>query len=127
MKPTILRECIRLARKNNTFINTHFRHFSFIIQRNKIVEWGKSLAQANPLTMFGYSTRSGVHSETNAYTKAKGILDKYIPFNVVNIRLTKSGDLRLSKPCACCYSFLENFGCTSVWFSTEVGFAKITF
>lgn len=127
MKTTILRECVRLARKKNPSLDNQFRHFSFIVQRNKLVEWGTNVPKADPLTFFGYSNISGVHAETNAYAKAKGILDKNYSFEVVNIRLNKSGDLKLSKPCACCYSFLESFGCSTVWFSTEAGFAKLMF
>ena len=127
MKQTILRECVRLAKKKNTSLDNQFRHFSFIIQRNKIIEWGTNISKANPLTLFGYSNRSGIHSETNAYAKAKGILDKFVSFEAVNIRLNKSGELKLSKPCPCCYSFLESFGCHAVWFSTEAGFAKLMF
>ena len=127
MKTTIIRECVRLARKKNPSLDTQFRHFSFIIQKNKLVEWSTNISKAAPLTIFGYSNISGRHAETNAYDKAKGILDKTSGFEVVNIRLNKAGNLKLSKPCACCYSFLESFGCTSVWFSTEAGFAKLMF
>ena len=42
-----------------------------------------------------------------------------------NIRLNKQGILRLSKPCYHCYMFLKIVGAKCVWFSTDVGFARM--
>lgn len=125
MKTTILRECVRLSKEKNAKRVAQFRHYAFIIQKNKIVDWGVNVSKAEPLTQFGYPQRSGIHAETNAYRKAKGILDQDAPFEVVNIRLNRRGDLKLSKPCSCCYNFLKELGCSFVWFSTDVGFAKL--
>lgn len=124
MKQTILKECIRISREKNHQRDSDFRHFSFIIQKNKLVEWGMNVAKVPPMIHFGYSKTSGWHSEVNAYRKAKGILEDG-SFEIINIRLNKQGILRLSKPCKCCYNFLQELGCSVVWFSTDVGFAKL--
>jgi hypothetical protein len=127
MKKKILKECVRIAKEKNKFhTHTTFRHFSFVIQQNKILEWGINKSYGTPPPNVGYPENAGMHSENDVYRKAKGILDPKESFEVVNIRLNKSGDLRLSKPCPCCYNFLKNIGCTTVWFSTEIGFAKIS-
>jgi len=124
MKQTILKECVRIAREKNQQRDSDFRHFSFIIQRNKLVDWGTNVSRVPPMIHFGYPKTSGWHSEVNAYRKAKGILEDG-SFEVINIRLNKLGELRLSKPCKCCHAFLKELGCSYVYFSTDVGFARL--
>lgn len=93
-----------------------YKHFSFIIQNNKLVEWGTNRS-GPPLKMFGYAEHQMIHSENLAYRRAKGLLDKTKKFQVINIRLNGSGELKISKPCQCCTNFLRNLGCSSIWFS----------
>lgn len=125
MKATILRECVRIAREKNLKRSGNFRHFSFVIQRNKIVEYGMNVGRAKPPIHFGYPEKAGIHSETFAYKRAKGLLNGE-SFEMVNIRLNRSGDLKLSKPCPCCYALLQDVGCVAVWFSVDGGeFAKL--
>jgi hypothetical protein len=64
-----------------------------------------------------------LHSEVDSYNKAKGLL-KGASFEVVNIRLNCSGELRISKPCPCCYSLLKALNCKAFFYSTENGFDK---
>lgn len=129
MKKSLLRECLRIARAKNT-PDTHPKwgngrhHFTFIIQDNKIVEMGIN-RKGPPLKAFGYEEYQGIHSENDAYKKAKGILNDQKQFEAVNIRLNKRDELRLAAPCPCCYEFLTDLGCKTIWFSTAVGFAKI--
>ena len=128
MKKAILKECLRIALRRNT-VELHseygrYHHFSFIVQNNTIIEYGTNHGNKNQYSRFYYD-RSKVHAEACAYKKAKGLLSNE-PFEIVNIRLSKSGDLRLSKPCICCVNFLTVVGATSVWFSTADGFLKET-
>jgi len=124
MKRKLLNECLEIALKNNTPIKhpqwTAYHHFSFIIQKNKIVEWGTNRC-SSPLTFLGYMPYSKMHSEYDAYFKAKGIMLRDKPFEVINIRLTKTNLIGGSSPCKCCFAFLKNMGCKRIWFTTEVG------
>jgi len=126
MKNSILNECLNKALKLNP---RHpemscYHHFSFIVQGNKIIEWATNRGNgAKPL--IGYGSWQKLHSENCAYFRAKGLLDKHKSFDTVNIRLTKNGDLKLSRPCRCCVAFLRFLGCKTVWFTTELGFAKL--
>ena len=128
MKTSIINQCLTIARKNNTpdrhpeFDN--FSHFAFIIQDNKIIEWATN-KKAEPLILKGYTEAMKRHAEPEAYRKAKGILDKDRHFECLNIRLNKQSQLKLSKPCQCCYRFLSALNCSKVYFSTEVGIAEI--
>ena len=129
VRKRILRQCLKIARDKNTPEHhpqwNCFHHFSFIIQKNKIIEYGFN-RMGKPLEGFGYNKEFGkIHSENDAYRKAKGILDPQRSFDVVNIRLNKQGIMKLSKPCNCCHSFLSVVGCANVYFSTNIGFAKI--
>lgn len=131
MKNGLIREALRIAREklpsHPQFSN--WPHFCFIVQGNQIVEWGYNTENDPPIHM-GYQTRLGganskTHAEVNAYRAAKGLLTVNKPFESINIRLSRQGDLRLSAPCTCCANFLKTMGCTRCWFSIDMGFAKI--
>jgi hypothetical protein len=128
MKRNIFQQCLKLAIDHNT-PELHpewgcYHHFSFIIQENKIVEWATN-TRANSLTYFGYSPHCKIHSETQAYKRAKGILKKNRSFDIINIRLNKFNKIKMSKPCGCCTNFLKGLGVKRIWFTTEFGFAKL--
>ena len=126
MKKYILEECHRIA-LNNIKQKKHpqwdcYKHFSFIIQNGKIIEWGMNRS-AEPL--IGYPEWGKLHAECDAYFKAKGLLDTSDPFGVINIRMGINGNLKISKPCNCCQQFLKRLNCREIWFSTELGFARL--
>lgn len=111
---------------NSLNVRVTFIHWSFIVQNNKIVEWGTNRNGVPPV-YFGYSDRIDgaepkIHAELDAWNKAKGLLDRNVKFECINIRLNRAGSLRLSKPCTCCESFLFSIGCSKVFYSTENGF-----
>ena len=131
MKSTIIRDALRIAQEK---LPAHpqfdyWPHYTFVVQSNKIVEWGYNTPQ-EPAKHLGYNARishgvSKTHAELNAYRAAKGLLNPNKSFEIVNIRLSRQGSIRNSQPCACCFSFLSDLGCTHCWFSTDCGFAKI--
>jgi hypothetical protein len=94
-----------------------YKHFSFIIQNNKLIEWGTNKS-GPPIAYLGYQKHQMIHSENLAYKRAKGLIDKNEYFEVINIRLNSSGILKISKPCTCCSIFLKNFKCRTIWFSS---------
>ena len=131
MKSSLLKKCLEIARDNNTPIKHPqwgcYHHFSFIIQEGKIIDWGTN-RKASPLTFLGYLPHAKIHSETDAYFKAKGIMIKGASFEIVNIRLNKMSKIMNSEPCKCCFTFLNNMGCKKAWFTTKIGnFACIIF
>jgi hypothetical protein len=128
MKSKILDECLRIARKYNPkhpeIEGKGYLHYSFIVQGDRIVEWATN-KKAAPQIWHGYPVTSKLHSEFLALRRARGILEKNVSFEIVNIRLNKKGDLRSSYPCKHCYTFLVAFGCKEIWFTTNLGFAKV--
>ena len=130
MKKTILRDALRIARDKLAGHPQYkfFCHYAFIVQDNKIVEWATN-TELEPPKHLGYHTRLSqadtahpkAHAEFNAYKKAKGILDHSKPFECINIRLNKVGEMKMSAPCCCCQTFLDELGCSTVYFSTDNG------
>lgn len=122
MKRKLLTKCVEIAIQHNTKDHPQwdcYKHFSFIIQDNKILTWSTNKA-GSAFTFLGYKPYQKIHSETVAYFKAKKILQR-IPFEVVNIRLSKSNEIKNSEPCKCCAGFLKNLGCYRIWFTTQSG------
>ena len=125
MKNSIITACLSVAKKHNT-PELHpqwnnYSHFSFFVQDSKILAWGTNKI-GPPLVLLGYKSTSKIHSEIMAFRKAKSKLEYKKSFEIVNIRLNRNNELRMSKPCPCCMRFLKELGCSSVTFSTDEGF-----
>lgn len=131
MKKSLLRQCLCHAQNH---IKKHPRrtyfHYSFIVQNNKIIEWGINKT-SNPPIHYGYnknhddgSGNLSIHAEISAWKKAKDLLCD-APWECINIRLTRCGDVRMSKPCPCCQAFLRAQGCAKFYFTTGAGWAKM--
>lgn len=129
MKKTIIRECLRFAfakiksGEHPYIVNNKF-HFAFIIQNNKVVEYGMNRI-GKIAKMYGYDDKTEIHAEFDAYRKARGILDKNKPWEVLNVRSNRAGQSRNSAPCVCCLRYLRELGCSGVWFTTDAGVAKL--
>lgn len=128
MKRTILFGCLLQA---NTYKNRHtdqFKHFSFIIQRDKIIAWGKNRYTLHSRVR-GYPDNAKIHSEFNALRRAhlnfKSTRIGDNKFSIINIRINRFGEFRRSKPCPCCEFYLRLFGCTEVWYTTYSGFERM--
>ena len=118
MKRKILQACLDIAMRRLANHPENYCHFTFIVQDNRIVAFGTNRC-GHPLTFLGYESHTKMHSEVDAYFKAKGIMKKE-PFEAVNIRLTKTGAIRNSRPCKCCFAFLSGSRCKRVWFTTNI-------
>jgi hypothetical protein len=126
MKKKLLSECVRRSKQllPNHRHQNNYKHFSFLVQNNKIISYGFNL-NGERFNGFGYPEYSKKHSEQTVYFKGKGLLKRNISFEIVNVRLNKNSKIKISRPCKCCISFLKFLGCSTVWFTTELGFAKL--
>lgn len=130
MKKNLLRECWRIAcEKIDRHPEKNFIHFAFVVHNNKIISTGINREHVPPIH-YGYQKRSTnigfmpkLHAEVDAYHKAKGLL-KGEQFEMVNIRLNRQLDMRMSKPCPCCYELLKALNCKCFYYSSEVGFLR---
>ena len=104
----------------------HFPHFSFIVARGKIVSWATN-TRIEPPIHYGYhrswdeTYKPKFHAEISAYKKAT-ISET---FEIINIRLSRHGEIRLSKPCHPCCKLMTKLGCKRIWFSSEAGFLSL--
>ena len=124
MTSKILNECLQFAQqhfhKHPQY--EHYIHYTFIIQNNQLVEWGTNL-DGNPPLHFGYNKKSGapkLHSEFVAYKKGRGLLNND-PFDLVNIRVNRRGEVKISAPCFVCQEWLKSVHCSTVWFTIDGG------
>jgi len=135
VKRNILRECLRRAIKKNPNHPEGFkgcyRHYSFFIQGNKIIEMGMNRTNDvfgdNYLISLGYKSCSKIHAELDAFHKSKGHPDFNLSsrFECVNIRLAKDGSPKQSAPCSVCTKNLLRWGCKAVYYTTDEGITKL--
>jgi hypothetical protein len=137
MKRSILKQCLSIA---HSTIEKHpqynfYLHWSFIVQRNKLMGYATNDAGSDVPVHLGYQSRlkgeyqAKRHSEWNCYRRVKGILVPGKSFEIVNIRLNKKGQIKNSQPCSCCFSFLKEMcDCSHCYFTTDEGiWAKTIF
>ena len=131
MKKTIIRECVRRSfelylKCGDEYWGSSFRHFSFIVVRNKIIEYGINRHRnIGEMQKLGYRNFSNEHSEFAAWRKARGLVQDS-SFEIVNTRINRELGLLNSHPCHCCVNFLKDLNCKSVYYSNEIGgFSKI--
>lgn len=127
MKRVIFDEAVSIARQK---IKTHpeyknYIHYSFVVFEGKIVGWGRNHS-AEPPKHYGYHARlqypiAKTHAEIDAYRRCRYIIKDEV-FEIINIRMDRTGKLRISKPCCCCYELLTELGCKKFYYSSEVGF-----
>ncbi len=129
MKKSLLDDALKIAIDNlsNHPEYQHYAHFTFIVKNNQIVEWATNTSHTPP-KHYGYASRikgaiPKTHSEINAYKKARRILGKQ-SFSIINVRLNRSRQMRLSKPCNCCHNIMVAMGCKKFYYSSEVGFLR---
>lgn len=100
------------------FNDKGFMHFSFIIYNGKIIALGMNRKGENP-PQYGYRKDSKIHAEVDAWRKARGLL-LGDAFEIINIRLNRKAEFRMSKPCKNCQILLQALGCNWFYFSTDV-------
>lgn len=122
VKRSLLQECLSTSR-NKQLRGNHpdwegYNIYSFLVQKNKILSCGFNRMAENPLN-YGYESYSNLHAEVDAWKKAKGIMDRSLPFELINIRWSKGMRIRISKPCVNCYELLSSLGCRRFYFTTN--------
>jgi hypothetical protein len=106
----------------------HYLHTSFGIVDGGIYAVGMN-RNANPPVHFGYHTEKPtpkVHSELDAYRKLRKVVSlARTDWSLVNVRVSRTGHMRMSKPCQVCQGWLAAIGCTEVAYTTEDGWQTL--
>ncbi len=120
---SVIQQCVSHAQKRNALRQDRSRHFGYVLQGRKVVEWAPNV-RANPPTRFGYPSHAMIHAEFFAHKKARGILGNE-DWWVLSLRFNKLGELRNAKPCPICEKYLRDCGCKYVVYSTDSGFSRM--
>lgn len=121
----ILEACYKKLKRHPEINN--FPHYSFILKNGKVISWARN-SKIEPPKHFGYHRKADslfrpkYHAELAAYRKHP----VKPPFEVVNVRMNKNGELRISKPCPACAKVMTALGCRRFYYSFNDGFLEFT-
>lgn len=101
-------------------------HFTFIINGNEFLSWGKNRNGVGNYKKLGYKDFQGEHSEVNALRKVRPDKRHLLEnATLVNIRIAKSG-IRISRPCPVCTALIKRSGISKVYYTNNDGsFSKM--
>lgn len=134
----LLEKSYEIALKN---LETHplynekkcFLHYSFLIINEDIYTWATN-NHITPDRRWGYeklrrwddSYIPGTHSELGVIQKCFNFLRYRVEeWGIINIRLNRRGELRLSAPCFVCRGWLQALGCSKIVFTVENGWSEM--
>ena len=117
---------INLARTNIFLPDSNKLHFTFIMERNKVISFGWNRSWRTHTIAKRYNYRHECqHSELVAILNFRPPI-RELPYHyMVNIRLHKNGNIAMSKPCASCQAMLSDFGISDIFYSTNEGFKEL--
>lgn len=111
----------------------HFMHWTFLIRNNKIISKGVN-RDCEPCRKYGYHAAAPAGETRNFKPKwhseldsVKGCRDNLAGAVVVNVRLNKQGEQRLSMPCTACRNLLNVVNVSKVIFTTEFGWGSYNY
>lgn len=118
----VILKCLKIAKQIQIPNDSFTGHFSFLVKKNSIdsVGWnnkGKTHTIAYKLN-YKYPT---IHSELACILNYNKNPSKHY---MVNIRIGKSGNVLLSKPCKNCRRLLKHYNISKVIYSTDFGFSN---
>lgn len=104
------------------------RHFSFILDRNKIISIGLNSLKTHPLNLkYNYVNKNnqnisdivGTHAELSAVIKLGE--EDCSGLTLVNTRINRNNMLDFSAPCRGCLDMIKQLNFGSVYFSDNIG------
>ena len=104
-----------------------FKHFTYILKGTKVISIGFNDVFKDRIRIdrkyYSYPFK-GAHSELDAIANMQD-LNLVRRSTLVNVRLNHQKELRNSKPCQVCQTFLAPFRFRAVYFSMEDGFYRL--
>lgn len=104
------------------------RHFSFILDRNRIISIGLNSLKTHPLNLkYKYVNKNnqsisnivGTHSELSAVIKLGQ--EDCSDFTLINTRINRNNRLDFSAPCSGCCDMIQQLNFKNVYFSNNEG------
>lgn len=98
------------------------RHFSFIVRKNRVVSVGwNSFDNTHPIAVRCNYRYGDVHSELSAVLRYRDGIDSLRRCILVNTRINRFGDFRISKPCDKCMLWIPLIGFREIWYTNYHG------
>ena len=102
--------------------DSKYKHFSFILSKNKILSVGYNLGfKTHPLAKKYGHRFSSIHAELKAFQNfpySPSLLSKC---KMVNIRIMANKTLGMARPCQYCSNLLKDFNLTEIWYTNRQG------
>ena len=104
------------------------RHFSFILDRNRIISIGLNSIKTHPLNLkYNYVNKNnekisdivGTHSELSAVIKLGR--ENCYGLTLVNTRINRNNQLDFSAPCRGCFDMINQLNFKNVYFTNIKG------
>lgn len=104
------------------------RHFSFIVDRNRIISIGLNSLKTHPLNLkYNYVNKNnesisniiGTHSELNAVIKLGE--EDCSGLTLVNTRINRNNELDYSAPCSGCSDMIKQLNFKDVYYTATGG------
>lgn len=100
--------------------NSNQKHFSYIVDGNKILSVGVNNSWKTHTLAKKYQHRfSCIHSEISAIIRYQYQEEYLSRCKIINVRINKAGEICLAKPCKKCMPVLESIGFKEVWFTNN--------
>ena len=117
----LIQKSVKLNREINDK-SKQFRHFSFILDGNKIISVGQNDKDKTHTLAFknGYKY-SCIHSELDALVRAKIDVERFKKCTIVNVRLNRFNHVNLSRPCMNCQNLLKHYKFKKIYYTNENG------
>lgn len=102
---------------------THnFKHFSYILEKNTILSIGRNNPDKTHPLAYRFNHRFNcIHSELSAIVNFDYPHKRLHNCKIINIRITESGRIAMSRPCINCQTMLSAFGLKDVVYSNRDG------
>lgn len=129
MIPNSLERRLKRIAYNNCYrIVASKIHFSFLVQRNRIICWGHNRIRKTHTLAGIYGHRfSDIHSEIAAISSFPYSLKELRHFSLINLRIRRdNGNFAISRPCLHCQAMLSAFNIDEIYFTNyEGGWSKL--
>lgn len=129
LQSRLLNKIVEFSIANAHTIQYNFKHFSYIVRRNKILCIGYN----NPNKTHPAARRFGhrfccIHSELDAIVNFPGKIHELRKCKLINVRIARDMSIRMSKPCKFCTKMIITFGFKKVIYtSNKAKFIRLDF
>ena len=118
----IEKKLIHLSYANISLPRSRFKHFTYIVRRNKIIVFGVNHdRKTNPINQkYGYRYPQ-IHSEGSAIIAFPYNRNELCEYDFYNVRINNLGQISMSAPCPHCQVLLKSHGIQRIFHTNEQG------